>query len=174
MPEHAGAGRLLASVYGVFVLAAGARSAVQLATHAGRAPVAYGLSAGAAVGYAIGLTLLVRVERGAGPGAARVWCGIELAAVLAVGTVGRARPDAFGDATVWSDFGRGYGFVPLLLPVVVLVWLRHARTAARTGGGVDAVTAGGAQQAPALDPASGARLETGVAGTHHDHRGARP
>jgi hypothetical protein len=30
---------------------------------------------------------------------------------------------AFPDATVWSDFGQGYGYVPLILPIVGLWWL---------------------------------------------------
>ena len=31
---------------------------------------------------------------------------------------------AFPDKTVWSHFGSGYGFVPLVLPVLGLLWLR--------------------------------------------------
>ena len=34
---------------------------------------------------------------------------------------------AFPDATVWSQYGLGYGFVPLVLPVVGLWWLRRTR-----------------------------------------------
>ena len=33
-------------------------------------------------------------------------------------------PDAFPDKTVWSHFGQGYGFVPLVLPVLGLLWFR--------------------------------------------------
>jgi integral membrane protein len=33
-------------------------------------------------------------------------------------------PDWFPDATVWSDYGIGYGFVPLALPIAGLLWLR--------------------------------------------------
>jgi hypothetical protein len=33
-------------------------------------------------------------------------------------------PVAFPDDTVWSGFGRGYGYVPLALPVLGLLWLR--------------------------------------------------
>ncbi len=43
--------------------------------------------------------------------------------MLVVGTLSLARPSAFPDATVWSNFGLGYGFVPLVLPVLGLLWL---------------------------------------------------
>ena len=34
---------------------------------------------------------------------------------------------AFPDKTVWSHFGSGYGYVPLVLPVLGLLWLRANR-----------------------------------------------
>ena len=44
-----------------------------------------------------------------------------------VGTLSVLRPEWFPDQTVWSDYGIGYGFVPLVLPFVGLWWLlRHA------------------------------------------------
>ena len=46
-----GAGRALVAVYGVFALAATARSLVQLATKASEAPLAYSLSAVAGLVY---------------------------------------------------------------------------------------------------------------------------
>ena len=49
---------------------------------------------------------------------------VELAGVLTVGTLSLVVPDWFPDATVWSDFGIGYGFVPVALPVAGLLWLR--------------------------------------------------
>jgi hypothetical protein len=33
---------------------------------------------------------------------------------------------------VWSLFGRGYGFIPLLLPVLGLVWLYRRRPSRAT------------------------------------------
>ena len=52
----------------------------------------------------------------------------ELVGVLAVGALSYAVPAAFPDKTVWSHFGSGYGFVPLVLPVLGLWWLRrHGR-----------------------------------------------
>ena len=132
MAERAvGPGRVLVACYALFVVAAGARSAVQLSTHASRAPVAYGLSALAAVVYACGLVLLVRAERN--PDASRVpalvCCAVELAGVLGVGLA--TVVTAFPDDTVWSGFGRGYGFVPLALPVLAAWWLRSLSRSAQ-------------------------------------------
>ncbi|MGA8114825.1 MAG: hypothetical protein WCA46_14260 [Actinocatenispora sp.] len=122
-----GPGRVLVCCYVLFVVAAGARSAVQLGTHPDRAPVAYALSVLAALTYLVELVLLVRVERRPGTRrrrAAMVGCAVELAGVLAVGAASVLRPTAFPDATVWSWFGAGYGFVPLVLPVLAVLWLR--------------------------------------------------
>jgi hypothetical protein len=44
--------------------------------------------------------------------------------VLLIGTLTLFDRSLFPDATVWSDFGRGYGFVPLALPILGLLWLR--------------------------------------------------
>ncbi|KRF20349.1 hypothetical protein [Nocardioides sp. Soil796] len=114
--------QLLVAVYAVFAVAAGARSAVQLATKFDEAPVAYLLSAVAALIYVVATVAL----RYRGPRATHVAvtaCSIELAGVLGVGALSVADPDLFPDATVWSDFGIGYGFVPLVLPVIGLWWL---------------------------------------------------
>ncbi len=50
--------------------------------------------------------------------------GVELVGVLVVGTVSYLAPSDFPDRTVWSHFGAGYGYVPLLLPILGLLWLR--------------------------------------------------
>ena len=42
--------------------------------------------------------------------------GTELAGVLVVGATSLLVPEEFPDATVWSEFGAGYGYVPLVLP----------------------------------------------------------
>ena len=49
--------------------------------------------------------------------------------VLSVGTISILRPDDFPRATVWSGFGQGYGYVPLLLPILGLIWLWRTRPA---------------------------------------------
>jgi hypothetical protein len=115
---------VLVAVYAVFALSASARAAVQIATKFGHAPVAYLLSAFAAVVY-----IIATVTLAAGSPAARriavVSCSVEFAGVLAVGTWSIAAPATFPDATVWSGYGSGYGFVPLVLPVLGLLWLRY-------------------------------------------------
>jgi len=107
---------LLVATYALFALAAGARSGVQLATRAEAAPLPYGLSALAAALY---LAAAVALHRGARRLAGAV-LGVELAGVLGVGLVSLLVPDAFPEATVWSHFGAGYGWVPLVLPVLGL------------------------------------------------------
>lgn len=121
-----GVGRVLIAVYGLFAIAAGARAGVQIATRFAEAPVAYSLSALAAVVYLLATIGLA----GSGPRfRALAWaaCGFELVGVLVVGTLSLALPAAFPHDTVWSVYGRGYGFVPLVLPVLGLAWLRHTR-----------------------------------------------
>jgi hypothetical protein len=118
-----GPGRLLVAVYGLFALSASARAAVQIATEFHRAPVAYVLSAIAAVVYIIATVTLVRGSLLARR-IAVVSCSVEFVGVLAVGTWSVIDPASFPDATVWSTYGIGYGFVPLVLPVFGLLWLR--------------------------------------------------
>ena len=121
---------MLVAVYALFALSASARAGVQIATKFGHAPVAYVLSAFAAAVY-----ILATVTLAVGSPVARriaiVSCSVELAGVLAVGTCSRADPATFPDATVWSSYGSGYGFVPLVLPVFGLLWLRRWTRRAR-------------------------------------------
>jgi len=119
-----GPGRVLVAIYGLFALAAGARAGVQLATKFSEAPVAYLLSALAAVVYIVATIGLARGGRG-GRMAATIACSVELTGVLVVGTLSLLDRSAFPDSTVWSVFGQGYGFIPLVLPVLGLLWLRH-------------------------------------------------
>ncbi|MFC7649186.1 hypothetical protein ACFQX6_58805 [Streptosporangium lutulentum] len=115
----AGPGRALVAVYGVFALAAGSRAAVQIATKFGEAPLAYSLSAFAAVVYIVLTVALVRGNRTL----ALVACGIELAGVLIIGTLSVADAAAFPHDTVWSHYGSGYLFIPVVLPLLGLYWL---------------------------------------------------
>jgi hypothetical protein len=119
-----GPGRLLVAVYGLFALSASARAAVQIATEFHRAPVAYVLSAIAAVVYIVAAVTLVNGSRTARR-IAVASCSLEFAGVLAVGTWSLLDRATFPDATVWSTYGVGYGFVPLVLPVFGLLWLRR-------------------------------------------------
>jgi hypothetical protein len=115
---------VLVALYATLALAAGARAAVQLATRFDEAPVAYLLSAFAAVVYIVATVALVRGGR-SGRRTATVALSVELAGVLVVGTLSLADRAAFPDATVWSVYGIGYGFLPLVLPVLGLLWLRR-------------------------------------------------
>ncbi|MFE0173136.1 hypothetical protein ACFWZ2_12515 [Streptomyces sp. NPDC059002] len=123
-----GPGILLVWLYGVMVVGAVSRSAVQISTDFDKAPLAYTLSAIAGVVYGFITYSLVRGGDTARK-AALVCCAAELVGVLAVGAWTLAEPSAFPDATVWSDFGMGYLFIPVLLPVTAIFWLTKARKA---------------------------------------------
>ncbi|MEV0237347.1 hypothetical protein [Nonomuraea sp. NPDC050786] len=118
-----GPGRALIAVYGLFSLAAGSRAAVQILTKFDEAPLAYSLSALAAVVY---IALTVALWRGART-FALVGLVIELAGVLIIGTLSLLDPAAFPDETVWSVYGKGYVFIPLVLPVIGLFWVLRRR-----------------------------------------------
>jgi hypothetical protein len=122
-----GPGTLLVWLYGVMVVGAVSRSAYQIATEFDRAPLAYALSAVAGVVYGFITYSLVRGGETARR-AALVCCVAELVGVLTVGTWTLVEPSAFPDATVWSDFGMGYLFIPILLPVSAIYWLRASRS----------------------------------------------
>lgn len=118
--------RLLVTIYALFAVAAGARSVFQITTDWDTAPLAYGLSALAAVVYLVAAIALARP----GPVADRVALGavsFELVGVLAVGTASLVASDHFPEPTVWSEYGIGYGFIPLVLPIAGLAWFRWGR-----------------------------------------------
>ena len=119
-----GPGRILITVYAIFALAATARSLVQIATKFGEAPLAFLLSALAGVIYIVATVSLIRGDR-ASRRVAKIAISIELAGVLLVGAASLIFPHSFPVATVWSGFGSGYGFVPLVLPFFGLWWLRR-------------------------------------------------
>lgn len=128
-PRVDGPSRLLAVVYAIFALSAGARSGFQIATDLASAPLAYLLSAAAAAVYLLAALCFWRPS-GRSWSLAIIALAIELVGVLAVGALSLAQPDLFPEATVWSGFGAGYGFVPLALPLVGLVWLFRPSTRA--------------------------------------------
>jgi hypothetical protein len=121
-PLNRGFGRVLVFVYGVFALSASARAGVQIGTKFSAAPLAYSLSALAALVYVVATVALAR-SSATSRRVAWFAVGFELLGVLAVGTASLVDDKAFPDATVWSDYGQGYGYVPLVLPFVGLFWL---------------------------------------------------
>jgi hypothetical protein len=121
-----GPGRALLAVYLIFAVAAGSRAGVQIATKFDEAPLAYLLSALAALVYGAA-TVGLAIGGARGRLVALTGCLTELLGVLVVGTLSIADRAAFPDDTVWSRYGSGYGYVPLVLPVIGLYWLWRNR-----------------------------------------------
>ncbi|MGX5358953.1 hypothetical protein [Kocuria sp. KH4] len=131
--KSSGLGRLVVVVYAVFSLSAGVRSLYQILTDFGAAPLPYLLSALAAAVYVLATVALAR------PGARwyRVAVAavlVELCGVLGVGLLSVLAPGLFPEASVWSHFGEGYGYVPLVLPLAGLAWLWRSRPRAGAPG----------------------------------------
>jgi hypothetical protein len=122
--QQLGVGRLLIAVYGVFAISATARASFQLITKFEEAPVAYSLSALSALVYVIA-TITMAKASWRHLAAYAIW--FELIGVLAVGTLSFVSPSLFAHPSVWSEFGVGYAYIPLLLPVLGLIWLRKQR-----------------------------------------------
>jgi hypothetical protein len=124
-----GVGRVLIIVYGVLALGATARSVVQIITQFDKAPVAYLLSALSGVVYILATVALLGKGRG---WYLTAWFTIafEMLGVLVVGSLSVFDPQLFPATTVWSLFGIGYVFIPLVLPVLGMLWLYHLRPSA--------------------------------------------
>lgn len=119
--DSRGIGNLVVAVYGVFAASATVRALYQLIRKYDEAPLAYWLSLLAGAVYILA-TYAIATNRFS---LARTTLRFELAGVLVVGTLSLAVPKLFGHPTVWSYFGIGYGFIPLLLPLFGLWWLRR-------------------------------------------------
>ena len=120
-----GAGRLLIAVYAVFAISATARALYQLFREFDQAPMAYSLSALSALIYIVATIALAK--------SAPVWSKIawisvsaELLGVVTVGVLSFTHPELFAHPSVWSKFGQGYGYIPLILPILGLLWLRRS------------------------------------------------
>lgn len=118
-----GAGRLLIVFYAVFAVSATARASFQILTKFEEAPLAYSLSLVSALVYILATVSLAKKGE--------MWKSIalgsvifELVGVLAVGSLSFAAPELFAHPSVWSGFGSGYGYIPLVLPIVGLLWIR--------------------------------------------------
>jgi len=117
-----GLGRVLILVYGLLALAATGRSVYQILADFDKAPLAYLLSALAGTIYIVALIALLVPGR-TWYRVAIVTISLELAGVLVVGLLSLFDPILFEATTIWSFFGRGYGFVPLVIPILGLIWL---------------------------------------------------
>ena len=118
--------RLLSIVYGIFALAATARAGVQLATQFDEAPLAYSLSLFSGLVY-IAATIGLVTRRSWSRSLTWVAVVIELVGVLSIGAASLIDPEAFPHDTVWSKFGYGYVFIPVVLPIAGLWWLFSSR-----------------------------------------------
>lgn len=121
-----GPGVLLVWLYGVITVGAVSRSVYQISTEFDQAPLPYTLTGLAALVYCFITYSLVRGGEAARK-AALICCAAELTGVLVVGTWTLVRPESFPDSTVWSDFGMGYLFIPVILPITGMLWLRAKR-----------------------------------------------
>lgn len=124
--EPTGPRRALIALYATFALAATARAGVQIATRFHEAPLAYVLSLLSGLIYISATVGLTSRRRWARP-LAWASCGTELVGVLVIGTLSLADAAAFPDDTVWSGFGSGYVYIPVILPILGLAWLWHTR-----------------------------------------------
>lgn len=121
-----GVGRLLILVYAVFAVSSTARASFQVITKFEEAPLAYSLSLLSALVYILATVSLAR----SGTTWNKVAIGavvFELVGVLSVGTLSFVAPELFDHASVWSGFGSGYGYLPLVLPVLGLIWIQRAK-----------------------------------------------
>ena len=116
-----GNARALVILYAVLAIAATGRSGYQLVTKFDQAPVAYSLSAAAAIVYIVATIAIARGDRVLAIGAML----FELVGVVGVGALTLVTPELFPNDTVWSGFGSGYLYIPLVLPIVGLWWLRN-------------------------------------------------
>ena len=115
--------RIIVSLYVVLSMAALGRSSFQILTKFDQAPLAYSLSALAALVYVIATITVAMGNRPRARRIARAALSFELVGVLVVGAISLVVPDLFPDQTVWSQFGLGYLFIPLALPILGLWWL---------------------------------------------------
>jgi hypothetical protein len=121
-----GVGRLLILVYAVFAVSATARALFQIITKFEQAPLAYSLSLVSALVYVLAtLSLAKRGELW--QRIALVSVAFELVGVVSVGALSFLTPEIFAHPSVWSGFGSGYGYIPLVLPILGLLWIRKSR-----------------------------------------------
>lgn len=118
-----GVGTLVIAIYGVFALSASVRASYQLLRKYEEAPLAYWLSLLAAVVYIVATFALARGKYDL----ANKTLVFELAGVLIIGTLSLVTPSLFAHPSVWSYYGMGYGFIPLLLPMFGLWWVRRVK-----------------------------------------------
>lgn len=120
-----GVGRLLIAVYAVFAVSATARALFQILTKFEEAPLAYSLSLLSAMIYILATVSLAK--------SGKTWrkvatysVAFELVGVVSIGSLSFLVPELLAHSSVWSGFGSGYGFLPLALPILGLVWINRS------------------------------------------------
>lgn len=123
-PRTDGLGRVLITVYLILALAATLRAIYQIVAKFDEAPVAYSLSLASGVVYIIATVALMRRT---GHWRTVAWAALifEFAGVIIVGTLSLVIPAWFAHDSVWSFFGMNYFWIPLVLPVLGMIWLRR-------------------------------------------------
>lgn len=120
-----GVGRLLILFYAVFAVSSTARASFQILTKFEDAPLAYSLSLVSALVYILATVSLAK--EGKRWRQVALWSVVfELVGVLAVGALSLVAPELFAHPSVWSGFGSGYGYIPLVLPILGLLWIRKS------------------------------------------------
>ncbi|MBX3312211.1 MAG: hypothetical protein KF916_04875 [Microbacteriaceae bacterium] len=117
-----GFGSFLVVAYGILALAALGRSFIQITSRFEEAPLSYSLSAVSALVYIVALVALL-LKGSFWHSVAWVAISFEMVGVLLIGTASIIWPDQFQHTTVWSLYGNGYGFFPLVLPMLGIWWL---------------------------------------------------
>jgi hypothetical protein len=124
-----GLGRVLVTVYAILAIGATSRAIYQMATVYSSARIPITLSAVSGVIYILATLALILPGR-SWYRVAWITISFELLGVLVIGTLSLVDPAIFAgsalvaDGTVWSYYGRGYLFIPVVLPVLGLLWLR--------------------------------------------------
>jgi hypothetical protein len=121
-----GVGRLLIVFYAVFAVSSTARASFQIITKFEQAPLAYSLSLVSALVYILATVSLAKVGK-SWRQVALASVVFELAGVATVGTLSFIAPELFAHPSVWSGFGSGYGYIPLVLPILGLLWIRKTK-----------------------------------------------
>lgn len=126
-----GIGRLLIAAYAVLALAATGRAGYELVAKFDQAPLPYALSAASALIYILA-TIALAKPTPSWRRVAYVAVIIELTGVLVIGLASFMWPDFFmyegkQVRTVWSYFGIAYGWVPIVLPILGLIWLGKSK-----------------------------------------------
>ncbi|MGK0722765.1 hypothetical protein [Leucobacter sp. W1478] len=123
-PRTDALGRVLIAVYLILALAATLRAIYQIISKFDEAPVAYSLSLASGVVYVIATIALMRRT---GHWRTVAWAALifEFTGVLIVGVLSFTMPVWFAHDSVWSFFGMNYFWIPLVLPVLGMIWLRR-------------------------------------------------